>query len=284
MTRHLSLLEQQRLRQPAAPDTDHVRAIAAELIDDLGSAEPPVNIGMVASMLDIATVVEDPALDAAGCLVCPRYGHIEIRVRATDSPGRRRFTICHECGHTFFPGFATETRYRCSPGAHLAMATDLEALCDLAASHLLFPPRLFTPDLRSTSFSLKGMENLADRYTGSLEATGHRLVTGWPEPSALLTFMCRQKPSEAGTSAPPKLRLYSAHTEGDWPFFPRHKSVTPGDVFDRAYQGEIVSEVTTIAGVSAYPVRAEVHAQLYPLFIGDLPQPRVIALARQARS
>ena len=55
-------------------------------------------------------------LDAAGCLICSGPT-LAIWIRASDRWERQRFTICHECGHTFFPGFALQPRYRCSPAA-----------------------------------------------------------------------------------------------------------------------------------------------------------------------
>lgn len=278
----LSRLELERLRKPDASAAQCVRAVAAGVIDELGISAPPVDVEMVASMLDIAAVVADPSLPEAGCLICKQSGEFEIRVRSTDSIGRQRFTVCHECAHTFFPGFATQTRYRCSPAIRPAQNPDLEGLCDVAAGELLFPSRFFAPDVRAATFGLGDLEVLAGRYDASLEATGHHLVSSWPEPSVLMTFTVRQSPREVGSSAEPKLRLDTAHPEGGWPFFVKHKSVTDGDIFDRALQGEIVGETTTIEGICKLPVRAEVHARLYPLVVGGRLVPRVIAMARQA--
>lgn len=277
----LSRLEIERALRPDINDGERVRRIAADLVDELGVTAPPVNLEMIASMVGIATVTVDAALTVAGCLVCDTSGAFEIRVRGGDSPRRQRFTVSHECAHTFFPGFATQAQYRCSPATRLGRSLDVEALCDLAASELLFPQSLFVPDLRDTTFGLAGLEELSTRYQGSLEATGHRLVTHWPEPSALLIFTTRQKPSEVGSGAAPKLRLDTAHPNGSWPYFRRHKSATPGDVFYRASQGEIICERTTITGISDRPVQAEIHARLYPLTLNGHQRPRVIALARR---
>jgi hypothetical protein len=283
VTRMDSRLEAARRLAPSASNADLVGRIAGAIVDELGIARPPVNLHMVASMLGIATVHADPALDVAGCLVCGHDGSFEIRVRATDPARRQRFTIGHECGHTFFPGYASATQYRCSPTVRLSESPDLEALCDVASSELLLPRRLFVPDALGAPFGLPTIEHLAAAYEASLEATGHRLVNTWPEPTALLTLSRRQKPREAGTHAPPRLRLDQANTQGSWPYFLRHKAAIDGDVFDRALQGEVVAELTTITGLTTEPIEAEVHARLYPLSIsGDLV-PRVIALARQPR-
>ena len=87
----LSLLDEERLTHPGASDADCVRAIARRVVDELGVAAPPVNVGMLASYLDVAEVIVDRDLDVAGCLICTG-GTIEIRVRAHDSAPRRRFT------------------------------------------------------------------------------------------------------------------------------------------------------------------------------------------------
>jgi hypothetical protein len=216
-------------------------------------------------------------LPEAGCLVCRASG-IEIRVRAADSAGRQRFTICHECGHTFFPGFASAPRYRCSPAMRPNQKLDLEGLCDIAAGDLLLPPKLLVPDVARSGFGLDSVADLAD---ASLEATGHRFVVAWEEPAALLVFKVRQKPRQYGTGAAPQLRLVSAHTEGQWPFFARHKSVVEGDVFDRAVKGEIVHEQTTLVGICREAVRAEVSAQLFPYTANGQQELRVLALMRR---
>lgn len=283
----LSRLELARQTHPTATDPIRVRTVAAQVIEDLGVTEPPVDVEMVASSLGIASVTIDPDLPVAGCLLRRPDNQFEIRVCAADPPGRQRFTVGHECGHTFFPGYTT-TQYRCSPSMHPAIepvtgaTRNLETLCDLAASELLLPSKLFVPDARSAPFGFDSLEDLADRYGASLEATGHRLVTARREPAAFLVLTVRQKPSEAGTGARPHLRLDYALRVGDWPYFMPHKSVTPGGVFDRALHGETVSETTTITDLCLQPARVEVHAQSCPLTIDGTAHERVVALARRS--
>ncbi len=141
-----SLLETERMRQPGVSDAVRVRAIAAQLIDELEIEEPPVDVKMVASRLSIPTITEDARLVESGCLIC-QGGRLEIRVRQGDRLERQRFTVCHECGHTFFPGFQRRPRYRCSPGGsptdHRQLRgqrqhargeqPQVEQLCDIAA-------------------------------------------------------------------------------------------------------------------------------------------------------
>lgn len=275
----LSHLEEARARNPGLPDVDCVGVIARDLIRELDVREPPVDLEMLSSLLGIHEVVPDPALDVAGCLIC-RAGRIEIRVRAADSKGRRRFTICHECAHTFFPGYARRPRYRCAPGPRTTGHQDVEYLCDVAAGELLLPQALFANDLSGIAFGLPDLEALAKRYGASLEATGHRLVTLWPEDAALLVFEVCHKTTDRPQDRK-RLRLTRIHQCGDWPFFRRLKSADDGDVFDRALAGEVVHEKCTLRGIVRTSLSCEVDARPYHYWVGDDLRERVLALLRK---
>lgn len=278
--RSLSRIEIARRRMPELTDGELVRSITSNVIATLGIEEPPVDMEMVASLLGIHKVVIDPVLPVSGCLLRRANGMFEIRVQGTEPATRQRFTVGHECGHTFFPGYATRPRYRCSPLDLQVDDPDVEALCDLAASELLLPSQLFDPQARQAPFDLVTLKSLAAAYGASLEATGRRLVDARPDPTALLVLTVPHEPCEPST-AEPKLRLDYAHHRGDWPYFLPAKPVTPGDPLDRASQGEIVSETCTITGICAQPVTAEVHAQSFPLVIDGVRQERVVALVRR---
>jgi len=281
----LSRLDLARLDHPGRSDEALVRAIAADVIREVGIREPPVDLEMVASMLDIREVIEDPHLDVAGCLVSGPCGHV-VRVRATDGRARKRFSTGHECSHTFMPGFADAPRFRCSPAVVPKKSVDeLERLCDIGASELLMPVTLFRTDLADVRFGLDTVEDLAERYQASLLATANRFVTDWSAPCALVVLTERQKPPECGTKAVPQLRLQYSVTNGQWPYLRPHKSVTPGDVFDRARLGEVVVERdVVIAGICASPITVDAYAKPYPYTDGNGRRQRVIALLLPAGS
>ena len=296
-----SLIERERAHRPGASDADCVRAIAARLIDDLGIDEPPIDVDIVASMLGITEIQQDPLLVEAGCLICDG-SRIHVRVRQSDPAARQRFTVCHECAHTFFPGFQRNPQYRCDPhvgerlnavrrrkrtnGAasgrqHLYI--DVEQLCDVAASELLLPRRLFAADMLDFEFGLPQLEDLGARYGASLEATARRLVALHPEPIALVIFRVMQSPREYGTDVPERLRVASRLTSGDWPFIPMQKSTDDHSPFTRALYGEVVHEMAVIDDVFTSPQRVEIAARAYPYFIDGERVDRVIALMRQPR-
>jgi hypothetical protein len=95
----------------------------------------------------------------------------------------------------------------------------------------------------------------------------------------LLVFRVGHKPSEQGREheCEPKLRLSWAHSRGDWPYMPKHKSVDDGSPFMRAHEGEAIDEVGTLddlAGAKGEPVM--ISARRY----GN--DGRVLALVRPA--
>ena len=289
-----SLLETERARRPGASDAACVGAIADRIIEELEVAEPPVDLDMLTSYLGVRKIQPDRRLLEAGCLTCDG-DRLEIRIRATDAPSRQRFTVCHECGHTFFPGFARSTQYRCSPregGPRLTSqspqrrnsVTDphgVEQLCDLAASRLLLPTSLFEPDVRASVFAISSIVELADEYEASLEATARRYVAVRKAATALLILRPVQKPTQYGSDAQAQLRVTATATTGAWPFIPRFKSVQPDGPFARALDGELVHEMALLTDVFKAPQPVEVSAQLFPYRSAGQLEMRVLALLRR---
>lgn len=271
--KQLSLLEFQGIPSPQPAD---VVAVAESVINDL-CLTPPINPKLVASALDVSRIVETE-LDVSGCLVCDGRD-VTIKVRASDGPARRRFTIFHECVHTFFRGFEQRTRYRCSPSAVRRQAADLESMCDLGASSLLLPRKFVRADLLCADFGIETLVRMAKRYGASLEATGHRMVDLSPYPTLFIVLEPDLKPSQNKESgAKPKLRVRAARGGGGWPFVPKHKSVSPGSPLGRALAGEDVQEQTILNEVTREQVpNVEVSARLFPF----RNKRRVLALYRR---
>lgn len=268
MAKSLSLFELAVRAHPGLGERAVIRKICEGLLSE-AEAEPPIPVERVASLRGIVEIVaaEQPF---AGMLT-PRDGNFVVTVRASDGPERRRFTICHETGHTVFPGF-TQQQLRCG-----GPKDALEQRCDTVASELLLPFRFFVEDLSQAGFGLEGTGELAERYQASIEATALRSVDLWSEPAMLLVFRQRHKPAERGRehSIELKLRLDYAHTQGDWPYMRQHKSVSEESPFARALAGEWVSEVSDLGelcGEDCGPV--EIHARRYGL------DGRVLALVR----
>lgn len=268
-TRQLSLFEQYRFGDPSLTDEQVVEAICRQILDDADAA-PPVDVEMLASVCGIADVEYRPQVPAG--MLFERAGKLIASVRAGDGLERIRFTVLHEGGHTFQPGFRRATQYRC-----LGQKTREEHLCDVAAAAMLLPRQYFTADLAHAGPTLDGVGQLAGAYVASIQATAVRLVTLSTSPVLLLVFKYAHKPSERGREAgcPPKLRLQWSAVNGRWPYICKDKSVSPISPIARAWEGEVVDEVAEIDELFGdSPGRVRVEARRY----GD----SVLALVRPA--
>jgi hypothetical protein len=269
----LSLFEQLSRVVPSLSDEDIVRRLCQDLLDE-ADVRPPVNVKLLASMRGIARVEE--RLQPWAGVLAPERGRLVVGVRATDGMERQRFTVLHEAGHTLLPGFAEARQYRCD-----GPKTRDEQLCDIAASELLLPRRFFVPDLRAARPGLDGVEELAPVYEASIEATALRAVDLAAEPAMLVVLRMAHKPAERGREdqCDPKLRLAWAHGQGNWPYMLKHKSVDGDSPFLRAYNGEVVEEVTELGELAgADHARVQISARRY----GN--DGRVLALVRPART
>lgn len=276
----LSLLERSRLTRPQLADEEHVALIAADVVRELDE-HPPISLDVVASFRDIAKIKTEP-MSCAGSLTREPSGFV-IRLRASDSPRRRRFSGFHEVGHTFLPGYADVPQYRCQPVARTRERVDEESLSDVAAAELILPRRYVSADLAAADFGLDTVVELAEKYEASVQASAHRFVQLWPEPALLVLLQPALKPSELGAAdAEEKLRVVWAHGRGRWPFIPKHKSAAEGGALTRALDGEVVDERTTLADLAAGDDAVDVSTRVfhYRAADGEL-RPQVLALYRR---
>ncbi len=255
--RQLSLLELERLRNPSAPDARHVEQIAADVITELGE-QPPVDLAVVASYRGIRDIRLEGGLPVAGSLT-PEPGRFVMRLRADDSPRRRRFTGFHEVGHTFQPGYWDVPSFRCSVTASTTQNTSgPEQLADVAAAELLLPRSFFVKDAAGMSFGLEAVLSLAERYQASIEATALRYVALRAVPTLLVVLAPGLRKAEVGDpGAVPRLRVRYSSRSGAWPHVPRNKSAAEGGPLHRAHLGEEVDEMGTLddLGIGGLVVR-----------------------------
>jgi hypothetical protein len=281
--RLLSDLELARAQFPGVNDAALVVRFASQTLDELG-LEPPIDPRMVASYRGIARIVEVADLPYAGCLT-PDEGEVIAKIRAGDSPRRRRFTAFHEIKHSYLPGFRV-SQFRCDPdspaprsGTH---GESVEYLADLGASELLLPRRHFQADLDGNGLDLDLVLALSDRYDASLEATAIRTVELAGEDALLISLALGARPSEP--DAEPALRVRWSRAHGSWPYVPRHKSVTSDSPFGRALLGEVVEECVNVDGLTREPINnVHVSARLFPyLNARGETQTRVLAMLTSA--
>lgn len=279
----LSLLEERRRQEPRASDADHITHLAGELLREL-QAEPPIDLRMVASAQQV-TRIERAQLPCAGCLLLdPSGGYFQIKLRAGDHPRKQRFTGFHEVVHTFMPGCRLATQRRCDPAEIPPAKLDVEGLCDLGAAEFILPAEMVRRDLAHADFGLDTVEALCERYDASLQASAHRFVGLWAEPTLLIVLGVQTKPSERhDSSAPPKLRVSYALGQGGWPWIPKHKSVAEDDPLQRALAGERIEGHSSLTGLGIdHDAPIHISARLCPYSdLEGVRHDRVLALYRR---
>lgn len=273
----LSLFEDsQRLRPWLRRDQDHVIAVAADVLDDLG-VMPPVDPAMILSYLGVSRV-EPADIPWSGYLFA-EDGELIVKVRHTDSWPRQRFSMLHEAGHTFLPGFDRAPRFRCDPGLGQREGRSRpETLSDIAASELLFPRDTFTADLSGRpTFDL--VEDLAEKYRASITATALRVVSLAPVDSMLVVLDWATKPSQGNDeTVESALRVQWTAPRGRWPFVPHHKSASPHGPLVRALAGEAVEEAATLRDLCGTDERLHLSARRYTYNTREGAKTRVLAI------
>jgi len=216
---------------------DLIRRLCSDL---LAEADPgvPTDLDVLASFQNVLRI-EERFLDHDANL---RWdgSHYLIEVHFGSSPGRQRFSICHELAHTLFPG-ATERDFLAeyNIGRSAAGPTE-EHLCDIGAAELLMPTDAFSQALSAVP-NMTDVCDLADAFQASVEAAARRALHLSGLSGAVVVLEPKLKPTEARAIAQarlqpqfpgmrdqtpaPKLRVrYADCTSGL--FIPAHKSVS----------------------------------------------------------
>jgi hypothetical protein len=223
-----------------------VKSLCAELVDE--APDVPVDLDVLASFRNIRPpqVIEMPE---AGSIHFDGTSYV-VRLRASDSHRRRRFTLAHEIVHTFFSDGVAD--HADPEVGHYDRRDPEEYLCDIGAAELLFPPGPFRERCPERP-SIEAIVELAGTFEGSIEATARRVVSLAAHDAHLVVLEPRLKPVQERALARQRLQPSLAGLEPDAPtpelrvkyaasntdlFIPPHKSVdsscTLAEVFERA--------------------------------------------------
>jgi Zn-dependent peptidase ImmA (M78 family) len=104
--------------------------------------------------------------------------------------GRRRFTICHELAHTFFPDCYRTERLRKKA---IDQEKYFERLCDIGAAELLLPKEDFSRDVGKKLITGELVISLSELYQASIDATSWRAVAFATRPTCAV-FLIYKKP------------------------------------------------------------------------------------------
>lgn len=237
-----------------ADPEEAIRQLADALLGNAGVAEPPVNVELLASMRGVRRV-EIVDMAEAGRLV-PEGAGYTVHVNERHIETRRRFTVAHEVGHTFFnEAGRTSRRVIDSTVGAFQPGKEEEYLCDTAAARILLHPGWLDPLARAREPSLDGLIEVADACQASLEATAIQLAqlglwrcsfVFWEPGLRKAEQVPAEQPPLAGwvgTAGPvEKLRARRIYGPPGVPFLPRNKSVAPESRIWRACADETRTE------------------------------------------
>lgn len=155
---------------------EDVRRATHRLLEKTGQHSLPIDIYRVAEVQGVSEIRE-ANLGSTDAQITRHGDGFLIEVNRFASPRRKRFSIAHEIAHTFFNPRLRE--YRRTGGAitidkQRPEAVVEEALCDLAAAELLMPRELFVEASEGRSVGIESIEQIADLFDTSVEATALR--------------------------------------------------------------------------------------------------------------
>lgn len=149
----------------------------------------PIDMEMIASVAGVKVKRASMPNGTSGQLI-PKQDKMIALINEFDHPNRQNFTIGHEIGHTFFPGF-NKRKFRAEFvnnvwGDNISIDKEEEYLCDFAASELLLPTNYFLEKLNEFSFSVDSLPKLSDYFGASLEAVAIKMTKVSSFPCAIL--------------------------------------------------------------------------------------------------
>ncbi|UCF68562.1 MAG: ImmA/IrrE family metallo-endopeptidase [Acidobacteriota bacterium] len=238
---------------------------------------PPFDPRVYARVLDIP-ITMSRELDRWDALLIPLGNTFKIVCNANvHSAGRRRFSIAHELGHTFFDNTLATYQMRTSQNRAQHYPTDaalqLERLCDLCAAELLMPEASFREAVERTGFRAGAIPELARSFGVSLEAAALRFVQTSDRCCAAGFFEFSEPPRRRRCAVRP-LPLETAYRARrvfrgcGFPFlFPDGKSIDDASVIVRASLQPHELTATEVFTLGSTTMRLRVSA--IPLHRGD---------------
>jgi Zn-dependent peptidase ImmA (M78 family) len=161
---------------------------------DLQNVELPVDVKKLACERGVVQI-RSTAMEADGIISLKGGGGgYLIDVNKSHPESRRRFTIAHEIGHTFFfdleGELTTRSRLEVADTNLIDIKTNRyeEYLCNLAAAEILMPTRPFSAKVQSAGPTAKTIINLSRLFKTSIWATSRRLLELCPFPKLLIAL------------------------------------------------------------------------------------------------
>lgn len=218
---------------------DTIRRLARAMVADAkaeGWTEIPFDPEMLAELQGIEVRCASCDINAEARLMPLPDQRLEIEYAPEAPETRRRFSICHEIAHTFFPDYFTRIQHRRAVKKFDPVHAELEHLCHVGAGELLMPFDEFVQSVGRRQPSMTAADGLGKYFNASMEAALRRMVDLSENAHCLLWLSSRLKPTEERNAGPefdlgfekpkPKLRVDYQFASPSWKtFIPKHKSV-----------------------------------------------------------
>lgn len=179
---------------PSAHARRTISRLCADVLDRSGAAGVvPTPLDAVQETLGIRARVElgrpagvpGPSALHERVLGAVWFEERTLFVNATQTPGRRRFTLAHELAHVVCPWHETVLRIDTAGELFGALGTGIEAEANFGAAELIFQGRGFALAARPHERSLTTAFALAERFGASRQAAAHQYVLDHEAPMAV---------------------------------------------------------------------------------------------------
>jgi Zn-dependent peptidase ImmA (M78 family) len=171
-SRHPDRNSWQAVKQGVLQAANYLREVA-------GQISAPIMLENIERLRGIQKEVVYDAERASGAFLEPVSGGFIIRLGKRQTNIRRRFSIAHEIGHTFFYNLDYDPPIKILPRERSRLLIDKkeEDICHAFARELLMPGKLVQQDIANSSDrSLKMIIGLASKYLVSPEVAARRLI------------------------------------------------------------------------------------------------------------
>jgi Zn-dependent peptidase ImmA (M78 family) len=234
------------------------------LIAQRGHEKPPFSPEEFAGLQGISKIVGADLGKTSAVLIRIRDGYL-IKVNQNHHLVRRNFSCAHEIGHIMLKELKLEhyiqnIEYRTfnPEGEKKAHARIRERLCDVIATELLMPERIFRDQASVMAFSIDVIERLARIFQVSVQAAAIRIAEVSAEPCVALLWQVRPRTKTKSLklvwSAGPGVRTVNKF---------QYTLVNPNAQYtsavQRAYESAEVTECYRLfrCGVQTYRLRME---------------------------
>lgn len=160
---------------------------ALQLLNTSGLSTPPFLPRHYAHFQGIKRIVNEDLGNISGLLIPLREG-FEIKINATHSPQKQNYSCAHEIAHTFFleeKGELILERLNRVSGGNRNLE---EILCEVTASELLMPYRVFHKHALEYNFGIGAITHLSRIFDTAIVPTAIKLCEVNPQPCFLVCW------------------------------------------------------------------------------------------------